>query len=518
MQELKKKLKNVIDFINSEDGFSLPFENKETTILDLVKDLLAGINIFHLFDKFLDDFDLLINKLKQSTIQCIKSKSLDEYDYCFDLEILLQLINRNWQHCFEKLSQVPRDYTIENDSFYFFRSLIPKECNIYRIEDALIAFNLNPSERNYYNASIKLCESSDYLHNRLGISYLKKLGNVNKYTSSELMISMIKYKIFVPGINLVNKLIELHPYNISGYYYGSIYYFEGGDGLGYGKYINNAEQIALAGYKKAPSHYSFLLLLAKIYIVKSIFDNSATPIALDYLNQYSDKISNESEIEKLQYFSKQIMMNHENEKKKNLLINKASDKYKLNNFQDSLRLFKQAFEIITKRISWEKSYSDFKLIEYPIDNKSAINYEDLEIYYTVQLKLLRLDIAIDDSQRNKKNHFTVYSSDSIVEFGKFDGKSIQEIIHEQPDYLLWCILNLDHFVLDEDLLSELYVDCDIDIKKARIKNYLKLLYQVKRDLWENECYSKNSNVGYENFTDEDAFDSPEQYRDFLGSR
>jgi hypothetical protein len=518
MQELKKKLKNIVDFINSDDGYSLPFENKKTTIHDLVKDLLAGISIFHLFDKFLDDFDLLINKLKQSTIKYIKSNNLDEYAYCFDLEILLQLINHNWQHSFEKLSQVPNDHTIGNDLFFFFRSLIPIEYNIYRLEDALIAFNLNPSERNYYNASIKLCESSDSLHNRLGILYLKKLGKINKYTSPEVSMSMIKYKVFVPGINLVDKLIELHPYYISGYYYGSIYYFEGGDGLGYGKYINDAERIALAGIKNAPSHYSFLLLLAKIYIVKSIYFSSATLIALKYLKQYSEKLSHNSEIEKLHFFCRQITNNHENEKKKNSLIKEASDKFKLNEFQDSLRLFKQAFKIKTKHITWEKSYSDFKLIEYPIDNKSAMNYEDLEIYYTIQLKLLRSDIDIDDSQQYNKNHYTIYSSDSIVEFGKFDGKSIKEIIHEQPDYLLWCILNLDHFVLEEDLLSELHIGDGVDIRKAKIKNYLKLLYQVKSSLWKNECCSKNSFTGHENFTNEDAFDSPEQYRDFLASR
>jgi hypothetical protein len=41
-----------------------------------------------------------------------------------------------------------------------------------------------------------------------------------------------------------------------------------------------------------------------------------------------------------------------------------------------------------------------------------------------------------------------------VDFGKHKGKLIRDIIEEDPDYIAWCLDNIDGFVLDEDAQKE----------------------------------------------------------------
>lgn len=47
-----------------------------------------------------------------------------------------------------------------------------------------------------------------------------------------------------------------------------------------------------------------------------------------------------------------------------------------------------------------------------------------------------------------------YELDSIFTFGKYKGLSLHQILIENPSYIQWCILNLDHFNVDEDVFGE----------------------------------------------------------------
>ena len=41
----------------------------------------------------------------------------------------------------------------------------------------------------------------------------------------------------------------------------------------------------------------------------------------------------------------------------------------------------------------------------------------------------------------------------LIEFGKMMGWTIKEIIQKQPDYISWCIVNLDNFCVSEDVIE-----------------------------------------------------------------
>ena len=48
-----------------------------------------------------------------------------------------------------------------------------------------------------------------------------------------------------------------------------------------------------------------------------------------------------------------------------------------------------------------------------------------------------------------------YDLDSQFAFGKYEGKTIREIVDLQPTYIDWCATNLDHFYISEDLIEEI---------------------------------------------------------------
>ena len=43
----------------------------------------------------------------------------------------------------------------------------------------------------------------------------------------------------------------------------------------------------------------------------------------------------------------------------------------------------------------------------------------------------------------------------ILEFGKMMGKTIKEILAAQPDYIIWCVLNLENFCVSEEIVEML---------------------------------------------------------------
>jgi hypothetical protein len=53
----------------------------------------------------------------------------------------------------------------------------------------------------------------------------------------------------------------------------------------------------------------------------------------------------------------------------------------------------------------------------------------------------------------------------ILSFGKYEGQTIKDVIRVDPDYILWCIDNIEWFELDEEAEEELewaYADDDED--------------------------------------------------------
>ena len=48
-----------------------------------------------------------------------------------------------------------------------------------------------------------------------------------------------------------------------------------------------------------------------------------------------------------------------------------------------------------------------------------------------------------------------YTLDSEFTFGKFSGKTLQQVIDLQPSYIDWCACNLGHFYVSEDEIEKI---------------------------------------------------------------
>jgi len=67
----------------------------------------------------------------------------------------------------------------------------------------------------------------------------------------------------------------------------------------------------------------------------------------------------------------------------------------------------------------------------------------------------------------------------LIEFGKMMGWTIKEIIQKQPDYISWCILNLDNFCVSEDII-ELAKRKGVNMAESEIVNLFKLkVYEMQ---------------------------------------
>ena len=48
-----------------------------------------------------------------------------------------------------------------------------------------------------------------------------------------------------------------------------------------------------------------------------------------------------------------------------------------------------------------------------------------------------------------------YELDTKLTFGRFENKTIEEILFLEPGYINWCIINLDHFYIAEYVIDDI---------------------------------------------------------------
>lgn len=81
------------------------------------------------------------------------------------------------------------------------------------------------------------------------------------------------------------------------------------------------------------------------------------------------------------------------------------------------------------------------------------------------IKIKEYEYTIPENNTDSKNYF--------IDFGKHMGLSIKEILDNQPDYLIWCILNLHSFCVSEDII-EILKNKGLNVKQAENINLFKL--------------------------------------------
>ena len=136
-----------------------------------------------------------------------------------------------------------------------------------------------------------------------------------------------------------------------------------------------------------------------------------------------------------------------------------------------------------KNIEIDENHFLFKTID-----KAKLNY---------QKKLHRNEKFTNEEINNNK--LVIYGENTEFNFGKNIGFTIGEISVQEPQYILWCIINLNHFAIDNCIFTEDYfVKCynfHVGLQYNLIKN---LVYKK----WKNKFDSNNV-----------VFDTTENYSD-----
>ena len=69
----------------------------------------------------------------------------------------------------------------------------------------------------------------------------------------------------------------------------------------------------------------------------------------------------------------------------------------------------------------------------------------------------------------------LYTDCKTLDFGKYNGNSIEYVLETNPLYIKWCVENIEWFVFDEELLKEaLKANCRLNIIVNDSDNNVKL--------------------------------------------
>ncbi len=103
----------------------------------------------------------------------------------------------------------------------------------------------------------------------------------------------------------------------------------------------------------------------------------------------------------------------------------------------------------------------------------------------------------------------VYELETTFGFGKYEGKTVRQILDLQPSYLNWCAITLDHFYISDEVIDEIILIKPnftmSDIAKNKLNEKYAILIEEydddDDDFYDNNSYRSNRE------TREDTFDA-----------
>jgi hypothetical protein len=75
-----------------------------------------------------------------------------------------------------------------------------------------------------------------------------------------------------------------------------------------------------------------------------------------------------------------------------------------------------------------------------------------------------------------------YGEDSELEFGQYSGFIISDVADKDPDYINWCVVNLEHF----------YLSSRYDLKEFPFSNEARIILATKAKLYEKQIADEHN--------------------------
>ena len=120
----------------------------------------------------------------------------------------------------------------------------------------------------------------------------------------------------------------------------------------------------------------------------------------------------------------------------------------------------------------------------------------------------------------------IYDLDDMIAFGKYEGKTIQEILDCDAQYIHWCIENLNSFALTETAMEEakakhpFFYDVE-DENAERLENFTAPEFLIENDFemdYEDAYGNDDEYNDYDHhdcYYEEDIY--PEHYGEYAGT-
>ncbi len=165
-----------------------------------------------------------------------------------------------------------------------------------------------------------------------------------------------------------------------------------------------------------------------------------------------------------------------------------------------------------------------------LEIKEEIDNEHLDIFIDTLIADLNIDLSEDNEFYQNvitdiSNSPKKYYSETILSWGKHNGKSIKDILENEASYIEWCIKNLNHFYVSDEVIVLLFLKKrTIQITPNTHGHFVHAKYKAKDSINEaikiniikdhyqrNQIAQRNNHKsGYSNGASEWGYDSWEE--------
>ncbi len=98
-------------------------------------------------------------------------------------------------------------------------------------------------------------------------------------------------------------------------------------------------------------------------------------------------------------------------------------------------------------------------------------------------KRKKLKSTVNMKNANGRKHGQYWRLRDEFNFGKYRGEIVQEVAKKDPDYIFWCLENVEHFVFTVDALKKLKEIMGVD-EKVNVRSRYNVQRYRRQDTYE----------------------------------
>lgn len=382
---------------------------------------------------FLNEQDDLVFQSQLEIIERLNSREEN-----FNVNLLkgyVYLQNDYEEEAFKQLSDVIESNN-KDDLAYSLRAIIKEDINPHFIEDARMAVILNPTPRNYFVLGNALGTDSNETENAI-ICFGKAISLNPQFACAynnraHLYIEQNNYELAITDFK---KCIEIEPNHWA--------YYQLWKCLDKTKNYDDALYFAQKGAEIHPDIISYQFSLGLAYARIKEYEKSIEHNSI-YLKHFPDDKAARINI----VLCRKLILDQK--------ISNARRYFENCDFSSSISEFESCLK---PDIVLDDEDIKCYLLSLLKDKKPNIQLDEKNPLFILLSRLkescfLKKKNGLELSKNEEGvNKLMKYELDYTIGFGEYKGNSIREILEKDAHYILWCIVNLIHFSVDNLALA-----------------------------------------------------------------